>query len=854
MLAAMRLAALATASVLLLPAPVLAQSGGSADAGRPLPVSHATRAQGAVRMDGRLDEPDWATATPTDGFTQIEPAEGQPATSRTEVRVLYDDAYLYVGVRMQDTVRPRARLGRRDMDPGDSDWFKVFVDSYHDHRTAFGFEVNPAGVRRDEIRTIDTDDNSWDPVWDVATSVDSAGWTAELRIPFGQLRFPRGAQQTWGLQFERVTGRTHEDVLSTFIPKSERGGVPLYGHLTGIEGVQPGRRLEILPYTLAKSSFVDPGANPFRSNPDHRAAAGVDLLYGVTSNLTLNAAFNPDFGQVEVDPAVINLGVYETFFAEKRPFFIEGSEIFDFGADGTSGGQVYYSRRIGRVPTLVPPWPASDVPDITTILGAGKLSGKAGGWSVGAIEAVTSKEEARYRTTTVPDGRFAVEPLSSYFAGRARREWRGGQSILGGILTSVNRDLASPELRNTLHAAAFAGGVDFRHEWGRRTWAAYGDGELSHVQGSTGAILATQRRSNHYFQRPDATHLGVDPAATALDGYSVNLQVRKQSGKHWRGRVGGALTSPKYEVNDLGFSYRTDRRDFQTDLTYLENRPGGFWRSWSTTASGRLERNYAWEPIQTYTTLNATGTALSYWSLTGQVSRFFEALDDRLTHGGPIAIRPARWSGLANLASDSRGAITTGLALNGDRYASGSWDWNVSVPLGVKTSPRWNLTLTPNVGRTRLVAQFVTTVPDAANTATYGRDYVFAPLDQITVGLETRLNVTFTPRLSLEAYIQPLLSSGNYGDPEQLVARRTYDFTSYAGAVPNLDNNLRSLRGNAVLRWEWRPGSTLYLAWQQQRADVSAVGDFDLARDRAALFRARPDDIFIVKASYWFNP
>src|SRR5258705_513717 len=298
MLAAMRLAALATASVLLLPAPVLAQSGGSADAGRPLPVSHATRAQGAVRMDGRLDEPDWATATPTDGFTQIEPAEGQPATSRTEVRVLYDDAYLYVGVRMQDTVRPRAR---------------------------------------------------------------------------------------------------------------------------------PGRRLEILPYTLAKSSFVDPGANPFRSNPDHRAAAGVDLLYGVTSNLTLNAAFNPDFGQVEVDPAVINLGVYETFFAEKRPFFIEGSEIFDFGAHRTSGGQGYYSRRIGRVPTLVPPWPASDVPDITTILGAGKLSGKAGGWSVGAIEAVTSKEEARYRTTTVPDCRFAVEPLSSYFAGRARREWRGGQ-------------------------------------------------------------------------------------------------------------------------------------------------------------------------------------------------------------------------------------------------------------------------------------------------------------------------------------------------------------------------------------------------------------------------------------------
>ncbi len=854
MLAAMRLAALAAASALLLPAPLLAQSGGSADAGRPLPVSHATRAQGAVRMDGHLDEPDWARATPTGAFTQIEPAEGQPATMRTEVRMLYDDDYLYVGARMQDTARPRARLGRRDMDPGDSDWFKVLVDSYHDHRTAFGFEVNPAGVRRDEIRTIDADDNTWDPVWDVATSVDSEGWTAELRIPFGQLRFPRGAQQTWGLQFERVIGRTHEDVLSTFIPKSERGGVPLYGHLTGIEGVQPGRRLEILPYTLAKSSFVDPGANPFRSDPDNRAAAGVDLLYGVTSNLTLNAAINPDFGQVEVDPAVVNLGVYETFFAEKRPFFIEGNEIFDFGADGTSGGQVFYSRRIGRTPTLEPPSPASDVPDVTTILGAGKLSGKAGGWSVGALEAVTSKEEARFRTATISDGRFAVEPLSNYFAGRARREWRGGQSILGGILTAVNRALATPELRNALHSTAFAGGVDFRHEWSHRTWAAYGDGELSRVQGSTSAITATQRRSNHYFQRPDATHLEVDPTATALDGYSVNLQVRKQSGKHWRGRVGGALTSPKYEVNDLGFSYRTDRRDFQTDLTYLENRPGGFWRSWSATGTGRLERNFAWEPILTFTTLNATGTGLSYWSLTGQVTRYFEALDDRLTHGGPIAIRPAWWSGFATFASDARGMVTTGLTLSGDRYASGSWDWNVSLPLGIKTSPRWNLTLTPNVGRTRLVAQYVTTVPDAANTATYGQDYVFAPLAQTSVGLETRLNVTFTPRLSLETYVQPLLSSADYGAPEQLVARRTYDFTSYTSPVPNRDFNLRSLRGSSVLRWEWRPGSTLYVAWQQQREDVASVGDFDLARDRAALFRARPDDIFLVKVSYWFNP
>ncbi len=849
----MRLAVLAAAAALLMPGALHARPDDSAGPGRPAPSSAAARARGELRIDGRLEEPDWGSATPTDSFTEIDPNEGEPATELTEVRVLYDDSYLYVGARMHDSTPPRGRLGRRDMDPGDSDWFKVLIDSYHDQRTAFGFEVNPADVRRDEIRTIDTDDNTWDPVWDVATSVDSGGWTAELRIPFSQLRFSGAGPQTWGIQFERVTGRTREDVLSTFIPKSERGGVPLYGHLTGIEGIRPGRRLEVLPYTLAKSSFVDPGPNPFRSNPDHRFSAGADLLYGITSNLTLNAAFNPDFGQVEVDPAVVNLGVYETFFQEKRPFFVEGSETFDFGADGTSGGQIFYSRRIGRAPTLFAPTPQSDTPDVTTILGAGKLSGKAGGWSVGALEAVTAKEEARYRTPVISDGRFAVEPLSNYLVGRARREWRGGQTIVGGILTSVSRDLASNELRAALHSAAYAGGIDFRHEWAHRAWAVYGDGEVSQVRGSTSAITATQRRSNHYFQRPDATHLEVDPAATSLTGYSVNLQTRKQSGEHWRGRLGAALTSPKYEVNDLGFSYRTDRRDAQADVTYLQNRPGRRWRNWNLTGTGRLERNYDWQPIQSYTALNATATALSYWTLQGQVTRYFRSVDDRLTHGGPLATRPARWSELAAFTSDARKTLTTGLNLTGNRYESGSWDWNVGVPLGIKSSPRWNLTLTPSVGRTHLAAQYVTTVPDPAYTPTYGQDYVFAPLDQTSVGLETRLNLTFTPRLSIETYAQPLLSSAQYGGPQQLVAPRSYDFMPYASPVPNLDFNLRSLRGNAVLRWEWRAGSTLYVAWQQRRSDVADVGDFAFSRDGSALVHTRPDNIFLVKVNYWLS-
>ena len=842
------------AAVLFAPSTLLADTTPAGTNVRPITISHAARAEAPLKIDGRLDENDWASAAVTDSFTQIDPAEGKPATVRTEVRVLYDDDFLYVGARMYDTAPPQARLGRRDMDPGDSDWFAALIDSYHDHRTAFGFEVNPVGVRRDEIRTIDVDDNSWDPVWDVATSLDPLGWTAEIQIPFSQLRFSAANQQIWGVQFDRVIGRTQEHVVSTFIPKSERGGVPLYGNLEGLSGIRPGKRLEILPYTLEKSQFVDPGPNPFRKYPDHSVAAGLDLLYRVTSSLTLNAAFNPDFGQVEVDPAVVNLGVYETFFQEKRQFFIEGSEIFDFGASGTSGGRIFYSRRIGRAPTLGAPSIESDVPDATTILGAAKLSGKPGGWSVGVLEAVTDKEEARYRTSTLPDGRFAVEPLSNYLVGRTRREWRGGQSIIGGVLTGVNRNLSSPELRSALHSSAYAGGIDFRHEWGNRSWAVFGDGEVSRVQGSTSAIIATQRRSNHFFQRPDATHLEVDSSATSLNGYSVNLQLSKQSGAHWRGKLGTALTSPKYEVNDLGFSYRTDRRDFETDLTYLQNRPSKLLRYWNLTGQGRLERNYAWQSIQSFSSLTATAQTPAYWSLQSGAVKYYRAHDDRLTRGGPIATRPAHWFGFTFVSTDVRKPLTGSVTLSGDTYESDAWDWTASASLGIKTSSRWNLSLGPTFTRLYTPIQYVATVPNPANTQTYGADYVFAPLDQTQLGLETRLNVTFSPTLSLETYVQPLLSSADYGPAKQLVAPNTYDFAPYSGGVPNLDFNLRSLRGNAVLRWEWRQGSTLYFAWQQRRFGVAGVGDFSFDRDETALFRTRPDNIFLVKINYWFNP
>ena len=405
-----------------------------------------------------------------------------------------------------------------------------------------------------------------------------------------------------------------------------------------------------------------------------------------------------------------------------------------------------------------------------------------------------------------------------------------------------------------MHRAAYALGSDFRHEFANRGWALNGDVELSRVEGSANALIATQRRSNHFFQRPDADHLEVDSSGSALNGYSANLRLTKQGGAHWRGFIGSAFTSPQYEVNDLGFAVRTDRRDFAAGLTYLENRPGPVWRRWQVNGQVRSERNFDWQSILNFVAVSGFAQTPGYWSVSANVQHFLKAYDDRLTRGGPLALRPRSWSGNLNVSSDGRKPVTVTMFAGGQDLEFGGWGWTVGTDVGLKTSTRWNLTAGPSVSRSYTPAQFVQSVADPAYQPTFGRRYVFAPLHQTSVALETRFNVTFTPTLSLETYVQPLLSSADYGAPTQFVAPRTYEFMPYAGEVANLDFNLRSLRGNAVLRWEWREGSTMYVAWQQQRSDFQPYGDFDFGRDRRALFGTRPDNIFLVKMNYWLNP
>ena len=447
-----------------------------------------------------------------------------------------------------------------------------------------------------------------------------------------------------------------------------------------------------------------------------------------------------------------------------------------------------------------------------------------------------------------------AEPLTGYFVGRARRELRSGLSRVGGMVTMVHRDLSTTLLEDRLRSAAYAGGIDFSHEFPGRSWTITGNLLGSRVEGSTRAITAVQRTPNHYFQRPDADHLGVDTAATALSGYSAALTLNKQAGLHWLGQIAGAITAPEYEVNDLGFANRTDRRDLQAGITYREVRPGSFFRRWSLTGTFRNEMNFAGQTILRYANVAYQFTHLSFWGAALNVTRMFRANDDRSTRGGPAIVRPANTTIGINLATDGRKAVSIHAGGSVQRTEFMGHAYSATVSASVRPSSRWNLTITPRFLEIRVPAQYVTTVSDPLATATYGQGYIFAPLDQTEISVDLRFNYTFRPGLTLETYAQPLASAGDYGDPGQLTAPRTFDFAPHPGLPFDPDFNIRSLRGNAVLRWEWRPGSNLYLAWQHRRFGTIGAGDFDFGRDVGAIFTTPADNIFVVKASFWLNP
>ncbi|BCS35376.1 hypothetical protein TBR22_A46030 [Luteitalea sp. TBR-22] len=854
---------------------------------------HAARFPSPPVIDGRLDDEAWRQVEPAGGFLQRDPVQGDPASEDTEVRVGYDEHALYVAARLHDR-QPGAivrQLSRRDV-AVEADAFIVYLDAHHDHLTGAQFGVSAAGVQRDALIYNDQFlDPTWDAVWASAVTLDERGWAVEMRIPLSQLRFTASDRATWGINVQRVIQRRNESDWLQLVGKNEPGLASRMAHLADIVGIEPPGTLELMPYATTRAEFIEPplAGNPFNDGVRGFAATGMDLKYGVTSNLTLDATFNPDFGQVEVDPAVVNLTQFEVFFEERRPFFTEGAKVFgNFGRSGASEywgffrpePTLFYSRRIGRAPQGRYASPYLDAPATTTILGAAKLVGRTRhGWTVGALEAVTGREQARLSTglgTTTRD----VEPLTNYAVLRAQRELgaRGGIGLLG---TSVIREGREPQLENALTSRAHMLGVD--GHWyldASRRWVLHGGLAGSRVEGTQPAITRLQRAEQRYYQRPDAPHVSLDPTATSLSGWTGQANLNKQGG-NVTANFGVWGMSPGLEVNDLGFSTQTDRAGGHAMVQLRKLVPSGWTRERTAWVSKWWTWNYGAE-LQGDGWQGATSAQWrNFWRTSLTLTHARRVWDDKLTRGGPTVIRPGSVGAQVSVASDNRkvAVVAADLGYTARQYDASALTGGVSV--AVRPAPAVTLSVGPAYRRNIVAAQYLATVDDPLATHTYGRRYVFGELDQTEVSMIARLSLATSPRTSLQVFLQPLVSAGDYGAIKEVAAPRTFAFTRYgedggstigpgpagqglvidpdgAGAaapfvIAQPDFNVRSLRANTVFRWEFRPGSTLYVVWTQNRRDTGVTGAFDLGDDAGRVFSAPADDVLLVKVSYWFG-
>ncbi len=848
---------------------------------QPVQTINATQAQSSIRIDGRFDEAAWSSAPVASGFTQHLPSSGAPATQSTEVRILYDNSAIFIAFTLNDTAPDSiaATLARRDF-AGYSDWAHVYLDSYHDRRTAFRFSVNPAGVKSDAAISGDELGNEqpgWDAVWDAAVTRDSTGWRAEFRIPLTQLRFSSvasGDGQTWGLQLGRRIARRNELSVWAPLPATASGFVSRFGELRGL-AVRSGRRLETVPYVLGRVTR-EPGAraNPFYRPNQLASSVGADLKYGLTTDLTLTATLNPDFGQVEADPSEVNLTGLETFLTEKRPFFVEGADIFQMEISEASWihgtEEVFYSRRVGRAVQGRPPRDADyvDHEQAARIIGAAKISGKtSNGFAVGLLSAATGAEHAEF-VTGDNSGRVMIEPRTSYSVLRVNREALQGRAAFGSVLTATLRNITDDV--SMIPASSYVGGLDGRLRFGPDNgWDLSGSFIGSRIGGGARAIDAVRRNSVHRHQRPDATHFDYSPGETSLAGYSATTSVGKNDGS-WRGSLGAHLISPGFDANDLGFHTSSDVSRAHFLLGYQDLRPARFrkwWGWWNTWAAF----TQAGEQTGLGTQLNGNVEFHNLWFLAGAARRDQSVLSPTILRGGPALRLPGRSRLSLSLASDPRRTVATTIAGSVTRGDQGELIKRIAPALTLRPSPRAEVWIQPVIQWTRDPAQWLGQFQDSGTPV-----HLAGSLDQTTASLTTRLNLSFTRDLSLQVYAQPFSSEGRYGTLRQVVSPRAGNFANRfrdvaatrSGSGYSIDRDLdgqadflvgdpafdvKELKTNVVVRWEMRPGSSMFLVWSQGRngsaADVNRPDD--LWTDARDLFRLPATNVLLLKVSTW---
>ncbi len=845
-----------------------------------------------ITLDGKLDESVWLLPS-VDDFTQRDPNEGQPASEITNVWIAYDEENIYVAAKLFDS-RPDeidASLARRDSWI-DSDWFYFYVDPYHDKSTGYFFGVNAGGSIMDGTYYNDSwNDDSWDGIWEAESEMNSEGWGVEIKIPISQLRFNQKEEITWGVNFCRQIKRLNERSYYVMVPKNESGFVSRFATLDGLNEIKPKQRFEVTPYLVQKAQYLDHDSkDPFYKGNQYKTTVGADLKIGLGSNLNIDATINPDFGQVEVDPAVVNLSAYETYFPEKRPFFIEGQDLFYFGY-GNGGAnnnwgfnfgwpEIFYSRRIGRSPHLgIDDYDYIDNASVTRIIGAAKLTGKIGNdWSVGGISAVT---ERMYTTYDYEGVRASIEsePASHYGVLRAKKEFNSGNQALGFMFTSVNRNLRNDELKEILSKDAFTAGMDgWTYLDKEKLYVLTGAFATSYTHGSKEYLKNLQQVSRRYYQRPDASYATLDTNRTSLEGFYSRIMLNKQSGNFYVNAALGAV-SPGFEYNDIGFQSFANRLNGHLVLGYRWFEPDSIFRfknfhvahSQSYDFEGNNTSNFVWGRMG--------AEFLNYWGFEVYTNYNFPTISNSLTRGGVLTrTKPSFFAGLYGY-SDNRKKII----LN---FGSEHWTNNVGgfgnyfyLTADWKPNSQVIFSFGPSFYRNISRAQFIDNIEDDHAVATLGTRSVFGEINQKTISANIRLNWTFSPELSLQLFLQPLFSVGSYSNLKEIAKPKTLDFNYYdqtAEVVYNKEDeeyeidpdkdgpaesftisdpnfNFKSIRGNIVLRWEIQPGSIFYLVWSHERTNSDHPGEFSFGRDFSNLMNSEADNIFMAKFSYWLD-
>ena len=797
-------------------------------------------------IDGKDNDEVWRQAQVISMFRQFRPVEDADPTVRTEAKVAYDDRNFYAFVRAFDP-HPDSilkLLARRDIRVC-CDQIKIVIDSYHDRRTGYEFAVNPAGVKRDyAIYDDNNEDETWDGVWEVATQVDSLGWTAEFRIPLSQLRYAHQASNVFGFAVWRDIDRHHlERVGWPLFRVSRVGFVSQLGDVVGLDRLPAPTRLEIAPYAVTKNvprGFIH----------EQQLTAGADVKYGITSNITVDATVNPDFGQVEADPSVLNLSAFEPFFQERRPFFVEGTGIFQFGVNcsvvNCYGEGLFYSRRVGRSPQLRGQYGNANSPTASNIAGAAKVTGRLpSGLSIGALDAVTQRQ--------IGDSSRTIEPLTNYAAIRAQQDFRKGESGIGIMATAVDRN-SDQWTDKFLNKSAYAGALNFRHRFHNGRYQLSGSFDLSNVSGTPAAIARIQQSSVHYYQRPD-DNLRFDSTRTSLAGDAEELLFRRTSG-FIQFETSYERRSPGFEINDLGFLLYANQQSFNNWASLNWLKPflifqQGFWNFnwWQYWTADGL-------PTERAANTNAHMQLKNGWyvHMGGTVGQLGGVFDDRQARGGPaVRVSPyfAPWGGFGG---DSRKPIVPYLFVNLFRGDAGhSTRVSASPEIDMRIASQFIGSVVFNVSHSINDVQYVGTVTDS----TGGVHYAFAHLDRQTGSLSFRLDYTASTTLTLQAYASPFVSKGHYSSVRELVNPRAEQYADryapYWGTSPS-DFNFKQFNSNLVLRWEYRPGSTLFVVWSQGRDDFEPTrGTRSFRGDFGRLFNAYPRNTFLVKMSYWLS-